>query len=132
MLLRSIGFMIPPSSYQGDRMGRLGAEFSLISFIFDCAKNYLVDQLLDRSAIIGKIDCTRMLLTYVARNNAFLSHTFEQRIGQTGRIYHEIVKRRWRVGADYHAISEACRIYDIDIRIDRVHRLRQRLYQPKI
>src|SRR5207249_2513520 len=63
---------------------------SLLAFIFDCAKNNLVDQLFDRSAIIGKIDSARMLLTYVAVHNAFPSHTLEQRIGQTASIYHEI------------------------------------------
>src|SRR6266581_1254093 len=77
MLLRSMGFMGSPS---------------LISFIFDSAKNNLVDQLFDRSAIIGKIDSTRMLLTYVAVDNAFPSYILEQWIWQTASIYHEIVE----------------------------------------
>src|SRR5690349_104606 len=100
MLLRSIGFMVSPS---------------LISFIFDCAKNNLVDQLFDRSAIIGKIHSARMLFAYTAIQNAFPSHTLEQWIRQVASIYHEIVQRAWRVGANYHAVGKACCIDDIDI-----------------
>src|SRR5690348_1372424 len=73
-----------------------------------------------------------MLLTYVAIGNAVASHALEQRIGQTGSIEHKIGERGRGVGADYHAVGEARRIYDIDIGINRVHCLRQSFYQPKI
>src|SRR6516225_5132094 len=73
-----------------------------------------------------------MLLTYVAIDNAIASHAVEQGIGQTGSIHHKIGEGCRSIGTDNHAIGEARCIYDIDIRENRVHRLCQCLYQPKI
>src|SRR5215471_21110025 len=105
---------------------------SLLSLIFYCVENNLVDQLLDGSAIIGEIDGTGMLFAYIAIRNARLGHALKQRIVQMGGIGHKIGEGGGRVGTYYQAVGEAFRIYDIDIREDRMHGLRQCLYQPEV
>src|SRR6266581_2372285 len=106
--------------------------FSLLSLIFYCVENNLVDQLLDGSAIIGEIDGTGMLFAYIAIGDARLCYALKQRIVQIGGIDHKIGERGWRVGTYYQAVSEAFRINDIHIGKDRMHGLRQCLYQPEI